>query len=383
MLEDTSRAWILIHLDALHHNIKVIRKMLPNHTKIIGVVKANMYGMGAIRCTKEFQMMGIDFFAVASVDEALELREHGIMDDILILGYTPPVHFHYLVEHHLIQTLISLDYAKKLNDYMKTTHTTIRCNAKVDTGMGRIGVRCLEDDYHIDELISMYQLPHLKVEGMFSHFSVADEVGKKEHLAYTRSQIKQFQQVEQDLKNAGINPGYLHIQNSYGIVNYPELNYDFVRPGIILCGVSSDSHLTTLHEIDLQPVLELKANVSRVKEVKSGSSISYGRNYRSSDNRKIATISIGYADGLSRNLNGLARVLIHGEYAPIVGNICMDQCMIDVTNILDVKEGDVVTLIGKDGNHELTIDEMSHHLHTINNATLCMFTTRLPRIYVK
>ena len=383
MLEDTSRAWVLVHLDALRHNVEEVRRLLPEKTNLIVVVKANMYGLGAVRCVKEFQKMGIDFFAVSSIDEALQLRENGIYDDILILGYTPPVHFHYLIEYDLIQTLLSYEYAVELDAYAKTQNAYVRCNAKADTGMGRVGVRCVENDYHIEELIKMYQLANLKVEGMFSHFSVSDEVEDEKQILYTNQQIKQFEQVEQDLRNAGIDPGYLHLQNSLGIINYPQLCYDFARPGIILCGVSSDENMPMRQQIDLWPVLELKANVSRVKEVPAHASISYGRNFETDKPSRIATVSIGYADGYSRNLNGLARVLIHGEYTPVVGNICMDQCMIDVTHIPDVKEGDVVTLVGKDGDRELSLDEMSHHLKTINNATLCLFSARLPRIYVK
>ncbi|MEG0409493.1 MAG: alanine racemase [Erysipelotrichaceae bacterium] len=382
MLTSESRAWLEIDLNCLDKNIESIKTTLHNKTKIMAIVKANAYGAGDIVIAQRLQEQGIDFFGVSCIDEAINLRLAGIKEEILILGYTPIEHFHYLVEYNVIQTLVSYDYALKIETYCEMHNTSIRAHVKVDTGMQRIGIPALKEHYQIDEIIACYNLKKVDCIGMFSHFSVSDDVEHQENIDFTNQQVNQFICVIKDLKQQGIDPGTLHLQNSYGIINYPELEFDYVRPGILLLGLSQRDDTLLKYPIDLYPIMQLKANVSLVKDIMEHTSVSYGRNYRSNEKRRIATITIGYADGYPRFVsNKNARVLVHGQYAPIIGNICMDQMIIDVSDIEDVHEGDIVTLFGEDSGKVLTMDELSRKAETINNETACWIGARVPRIY--
>lgn len=381
MLVSETRSWLEIHLSNIEHNIKEIQKLLPNTNKILAIVKANAYGHGDVICAKELERLGIDLFGVSSIDEAVTLRTGGITKPILILGYTPPIHFHLLHKYDLLQTFLSLEYAEKLDDFAAKHDIVINGHVKVDTGMSRIGIVALEHEYHIDDIKKVYQMKHLNTCGIFSHFSVSDGLDE-DNKAFTSKQIALFDRVLNDLEMAGIDVGTRHLQNSYGILNYPELSYDYARPGLLWMGVTSDDHIAIHTNPDFKPVMEWKANVSLVKTIQKGVDVSYGRHYHADGKRRIATLSIGYADGYPRLVsNHGAQVLIHGQRAPIVGNICMDQMMIDVTDIDDVKEGDVVTLFGVDHGAILTIDELSRLAGTINNETFCRISARVPRIY--
>lgn len=381
MLESTARSWLEIHLSDIGHNIDEITKLIPSSSKIMAIVKANAYGHGDVICAKELERCGIDFFGVSSVDEGVNLRQGGITAPILILGYTPPMHFHLLVEYDLMQTFLSLEYAQKVDDYCAIHHVCISGHVKADTGMSRIGIIVQEHEYHIDDIISVYRMKHLHTCGIFSHFSVSDGLDE-ENRAFTQKQMELFERVLKDLKDAGIDAGCRHLQNSYGILNYPELEYDYVRPGLLWMGVTSDDSVTINTAPDFHPVMEWKANVSMVKTIQKGVDVSYGRHYTAGDTRRIATLSVGYADGYPRCVsNRGSHVLLHGRRAEIIGNICMDQMMIDVTDIDDVKEGDIVTLFGRDGDEVLTIDELTRLAGTINNETFCWISARVPRIY--
>lgn len=382
MINCSSRAWAEIDLTKVHHNINEIRKLIPEKTKIMGIVKANSYGHGDIMIVKELIKCGVDFFGVSSVDEALHLRNAGINENILILGYTPIEHFHYLHRFHLTQTLMSVEYAEKLEQYCKSKGVQVNAHIKVDTGMSRLGIQYKESNCMIHDIKSLYSLSYVKVKGIFSHFSVSDSYEKEEDLMFTQQQIKLFNKVIEELEKEGINPGVKHLQNSYGILNFPELSYDYVRPGLLFLGITSDCEIKSLTNPNLLAIMSLKANVSLVKWVEAGGSISYGRNYICSERRKIATVSIGYADGIPREIsNRDAKVLIKGKHVPIVGNVCMDQLMIDVTDVEDVHEGDVVTIFGQDGDAYIGVDQLSKLSNTINNETVCRISARVPRIY--
>ena len=229
VLNSKSRAWAQIDLTQIEHNVQQIRQLIPASSKIMGIVKADAYGHGDVECTRELERCGVDFFAVSSVDEGVHLREHGIHSPILILGYTPPAHFHYLHECDLIQTLVDLPYAKKLEAYAKAQGCVIEAHVKADTGMSRIGVIVQDHAYHIEEILKMYAMKHVKVTGIFSHFSVSDS-HTEEDLAFTAHQIELFDRVLSDIQAAGFDCGVRHLQNSYGILNYPDLHYDYVRP---------------------------------------------------------------------------------------------------------------------------------------------------------
>lgn len=380
MLQSRSRAWVSIDRNAILHNVGEIKKLINENTEIMAVVKANCYGHGDTVVAKLLENNGINMFAVSSVDEALNLRNVGIQSDILILGYTPAVHFHYLVEENLIQNFLSYEYANKLNEFASIYNVHIRGHIKVDTGMGRLGIRYTDDECDYEKIKAIYSLPNLSVEGIFSHFSVADELDEN-NLNYTRHQKELFDDCISRLENDGICVGKKHLQNSYGVLNY-RFDYDYVRPGLLALGVTSDDAIRINTTPDFIPALSWHANISYVKHVKKGSDISYGRNYTCDRDMKIASCSVGYADGVPRNAsNKNMSVLVKGKRCPILGNICMDQLMVDVTNVEDVQEGDFITLIGREGNEQIKVDEWSRLVNTINNDMLCRITARVPRFY--
>lgn len=376
------RCWAEIDLAAIHHNVGEIQKMIPATTKIMGIVKANAYGHGDIAITKELIRCGVDFFGVASMEEALALRDAGIAEPILILGYTPPFQFHYLHERNIIQTVISAAYGYELSAYAQAHDVKVHAHIKVDTGMCRLGIQCKVDRWDSDDVKAMYHLPHLCIDGIFSHFSVSDEYNKAADVDFTRQQIHCFDALLEELKAAGIYPGLTHLQNSYGIMNYPQLHYDYVRPGLLHLGVTSDDQLPTLRQPDFHPIMTWKARVVYVKEINADSSVSYGRHFTAPHPMRIATISCGYADGYPRIASNQGQeVLIHKQRAKIIGNICMDQMMVDVSHIDAVKEGDEVILFGYDHEVCLPVDELSRICHTINNETLCRLSHRVARVY--
>lgn len=382
MLQSKSRAWVSVDRNAILHNIEEIKKLLNENTEIMAVVKANCYGHGDGVVAKLLENHGICMFAVSSVDEALNLRRVGITSDILILGYTPRVHFHYLIEENLIQNFLSLDYASKLNDFAKEFHVKIRGHIKVDTGMGRLGIRYTDHEDGYEEIKAIYQFEHLNVEGIFSHFSVADELDEN-NLAYTMHQKALYDEVLLRLRKDYISVGKTHLQNSYGVLNF-KCDYDYVRPGLLALGVTSDDQIEIRSNPQFIPALSWYANISYVKEVEADSDISYGRNYTSKSKMKVATCSVGYADGVPRNASNKGmEVLVKGKRCPIIGNICMDQLMVDVSEIEEVSEGDIITLVGKDGNEQIKIDEWSRCVSTINNDMLCRITARVPRFYTQ
>jgi alanine racemase len=376
VLESASRAWAEVSAKAIRHNLAEVRK-LAGKTKVMGIVKANAYGHGDVFCASILATEGVDFFGVSSVDEAIVLREGGIDQDILILGYTPPEHFHYLSQYNLVQSLLSKDYAEKLNAWAKEQNTTVRGHVKADTGMNRTGVQYQDACKKYDDIASLYRLSNVQTEGIFSHFPVSDDLGE-EPVAFTRHQIDLFKEILSRLKADQIQPGLTHIQNSYGILNYGDLGFDYCRPGLLYMGVTSNDAIPIASDPEFIPALSLYANVSLVKTIPAGASVSYGRHFIADRPMQVATLSIGYADGLPRSLSNKGHeVCIGGKRVPLIGNICMDQCMADVTG-LDVKEGDVATLVGAG----LTVDEISRHAGTINNETLSMIAGRVPRLHV-
>lgn len=381
MLVSDTRAWLEIHVSRIEHNVKEIQKLLPTTNKIMAIVKANAYGHGDVICANELERVGIDFFGVSSVDEGIQLRKGGVTKPILVLGYTPPIHFHHVITYDLLQTFFSLEYAQKANSYCAKHNTRMKGHVKVDTGMSRIGILAQDHAYHIEEIKQIYQMRYLDISGIFSHLSVSDAL-TKEYIAYTNHQKELFDQVIQDIGREGIQVGVRHLQNSYGILNYPQLTYDYARPGLLWMGVTSNDAYSINTAPNFKPVMEFKASVSLVKQIEEGVCVSYGRNYTATKPTMIATLAVGYADGYPRIVsNKGCCVLLHGKKANIVGNICMDQMMIDVSDIEGVKEGDIATLFGYDGDVCLRIDELSRHAKTINNETFCRISSRVPRIY--
>lgn len=367
------RAWTEISIDNLYHNVREIQGILPEQTKFMAVVKANGYGSGDLRIAGHLNKMGIDSFAVATLEEGIHLRKNGITGMILILGYTDPERIREIERYHLTQTVTDYEYGKQLEACRQRIHVHI----KLDTGMHRLG----ESYKDMNHLVKLYQLKYLQIDGIYTHLCVADSM-EPEDVEFTHQQIQHYYDAIDYLKQQGINPGKTHIQSSYGVLNYPELTCDYARIGIAMYGVLSKKDDVKL-SVDLRPVLTVKSIIAAIRMVKSGETVGYGRAYVAQGDRRIAVVTIGYADGIPRELScGKGKVLIHGEEAEIVGRICMDQMMIDVTDISKVKVGDVVTIIGEDREERIPAEEVACASDTITNELLSRLGDRLERMYL-
>lgn len=370
----TSRAWIELDLDALRQNVVLLQKCVPDGCRLMPAVKANAYGHGAIPIARELNRLGIDCFCVACAAEGIELRRAGITGEILILGYTHPTEFSLLCRYRLTQSVTDYAYAEK----MQQSGIRLHVHIAVDTGMHRLGIRC-ED---IEHIAAVYQMKKLLVDGIFTHLSACDSAAPDCH-AFTESQILAFRQVVKALSQEGISCKGIHLLSSYGMLNYPGAAESYVRPGIALYGLfSTEADTRNLHEIcPLEPVLSLKARVASVRTLYAGESVGYGLAFTADHDMQIAVLSIGYADGLPRELScGNGSVLIGGQRAPIVGRICMDQTLIDVSQLSDVKQGDTAVLIGVSGSEQITAGELAGKCHTIANELLSRLGSRLERI---
>ena len=369
MLQD--RAWLEINLNNLENNINEIRKTIPSKTKIMAVVKANAYGHGIIDISKKLEQIGIQDFAVATLQEAITLRQNRIKGNILILGFTSIENLHYVIDYDLIQTIVDEEYAEKILNL--SYNKKIKVHIKVNTGMNRIGINYK----NINFIKELYLSNKIDVLGIFSHLSVSDS-NDQEDIDFTKMQISRFNDLIKKLKIDMIDVGKTHLQSSYGILNYPELEYDYVRPGIIMYGIHSEKNMTTKVKLNIKPVLSLKAKITDVKEINENDSVSYGRKYIALQREKIASVSIGYADGYPRNLSCKnVSVLINNHYAQIIGRICMDQLIIKIKN-LDVKQGDIVTLIGE--REKISAETIANCSNTITNELLSRLGERLIRI---
>ncbi|BAH41566.1 probable amino acid racemase [Brevibacillus brevis NBRC 100599] len=371
--DQTGRAWADIHLPHLQHNVREIQQVLPKDCAMMAVVKAQAYGHGGWQIARFLNKLGIDHFAVATIDEGIELRKKGVKGEILVLGYTDERRIRQIARFKLTQTVVDDEYAQTLNGY----NVKIPVHIKIDTGMGRLG----ESWEYTEKIAAMYRYKHLQVCGTFTHLSVADSLEASD-IAYTKNQIDRFQNVIEQLKEKGINPQKLHVQSSYGVLNYGELQYDYARMGIALYGMLSKQGDKVKTSIDLRPVLSLKARVVQVKQVEKGAPVGYGRAHTAQKDSKIAIVSIGYADGVPRMLSQVgATCLIRGKRRPIIGFVCMDQLIVDISDIEEVQRGEVVTFIGRDQEEEITAEEMAQSCKTITNELVSRLGERVKRVY--
>lgn len=366
------RTWAEIDISALIHNYKVIKNSAKD-CQLISVVKADAYGHGTNIVIPALKAAGADFFAVSNIDEATELRNMGIDSPILILGYTPPSAAKELAENNIIQTVYDKDYAIELSKYAIKEKVTVSVHIKLDTGMGRLGFNCRTDDLcGIKEISEILSLKSLSFEGIFTHFSVADT--DKE---FTDHQYALFNKAVDIVKENCKTINLVHCCNSAGLLSHKDKHSNACRPGIILYGLSPDKSMKFSEE--LIPAMTLKSVVSMVKEVDSDTFVSYGRTFKSDKKVRLATVSVGYADGYPRALSGKGKVLIGGKEATIVGRVCMDQLIVNIDGIDNVKIGDEVILFGK----ELPVDEIAELCNTINYEIICGISKRVPRITVK
>lgn len=364
-----------INLDAIGNNIREIRKLIKEKTQLLAVVKADAYGHGAEEVAKVCLYNGADQLAVATCNEGVQVRQWSIQVPVLILGNTVEGQLETVINNNLTQAVFRYETAKKMSDMAVKLNKTALIHIKIDTGMSRIGF--LPNDEALDEIEKIFALPNLKVTGVFTHFATADEKDK----TFTMVQYKRFRFITDALNAKGHTDFIRHCANSGAILDMPELQLDMVRAGIIIYGMYPSTQVT--HPINLIPAMSLKSQISYVKYLEENVSIGYGRTYFTTQRTKVATIPIGYADGYSRAFSNKARVIINGHYAPIIGNVCMDQMMVDVTNIPDAKDGDSVIIMGSDGKNTVSAEELANIASTINYEIVCDVGKRVPRVYVK
>ncbi len=368
------RAWTEIDLNALAHNINAIKAGLPEKTQLMAVVKANAYGHGDETICRKLWSLGVKWFAVSNLEEALTVRKVCPEAEIFILGYTPPECAVDIAKYNIIQGIVSLEYAEQLCRY---ANVPIRCHIKLDTGMGRIGFRSKDTAKCIEELMPLFKMDKLSIEGLYTHFAVADSP-EKEDIAYTYEQKKRLFNVYDMLAEKGHRLPHVHCMNSAASVYDPDDRCTLARVGIIMYGLCPNYPVPV--PIDLKPVMTFKSVVSQVKTAYPGDCISYGRTYTAETERKIATVTVGYADGYARLLSGKGKALVHGTACPIVGRVCMDQMMLDVTDVtVPVVSGDEVTLFG---DCEITADWLAAQYGTIGYEIICGISKRVPRITV-
>lgn len=371
------RAWAEIHLDRLKYNYEICKSFLGDNTEFMAVVKANAYGHGDDAVAPYLQSLGINWFAVSNINEAIHIRHCGITKEILILGYIPPSYVTELLDYNIIETITGYEHAKALSDAISDGRK-LRTHIKIDTGMGRIGLRHETVSEYCDEIQKIMSLDNILVEGIFTHPPVADSDDEDDFL-YTVTQYKLFLEIDKELKNRGVNLKHKHFANSAGATYHDCSQSTLARYGIMLYGLHPNYELKLPKP--LKPVMELKTIVSHIKTIKAGDYVSYGRTYKAEKDTKIATLTIGYADGYSRLLSSKADVLINGKRAKVVGRVCMDQTMVDVTGI-DVKVGDTATLFGNDGDETITADELADIYGTIGYEVICGISKRVPRIII-
>lgn len=369
------RCWAEIDLDGLHHNLQLIRKTVQG-CAVMAVVKANAYGHGDLVTAKALDDAGADQFAVSGLAEAVRLRRAGIRKPILILGYTSPKHVSTLATHDLQQCIFSSSYAEEMSHAAQKAGTVLRVHLKVDTGMGRLGFNAKDDLAEaVAGLAIASRLPGLLPEGLFTHFSVADST-EEEDVKYTNNQLALFIKVKNALESMGISFSTVHCCNSAGTVAYPAAHMGLVRPGIILYGCNPSGEVVLA---GLKPAFKLKTVVTMVKELAAGDSVSYGRTFTARRPMRVATLAAGYADGYPRLLSNQGVVGIHGHSAPLLGRVCMDQIVVDVTDVPEVQGGDEATVFGGDGAD--TIEEVAEKCGTISYEILCNIGRRVQRLY--
>ena len=372
---DVLTTWAEIDLDALSHNIREIRRVTDARAGIMAVVKANGYGHGAVEVSRVVLENGATRLAVARSAEGVELRMAGIGAPILVMGYTPVQMIREVAEYKLDQVVYGGDYALEVNEQAGRMGVKIPVHIKIDTGMGRLGV-VAGTGSAVEEVKKIAALPHLQAVGIFTHFASADSAEK----TYTITQMESFLNLLESLRREGLEFPFKHSANSAAIIDLPESALNMVRAGISLYGLYPSEEVDK-GRLELQPVMTLKTRIAQLKEVPPGFSVSYGCTYITPKNTVIATLPVGYADGYSRLLSSKGEILVRGRRAPIVGRICMDQCMIDVGHIPGVTTGDEVVLFGKQGHCILPVEEVARWIGTINYEVVCMLSSRVPRVY--
>lgn len=369
--------WAEINLSNLDYNIKNIKAKIDDR-EMIGVIKADAYGHGSIKVAEVLRENGCKTFAIATLQEAITLRQAGAKEEIIMLGLTPDIYADTIVNYDITPVVCDSANAKAFSDAAAEAGKVVSGLIAVDTGMGRIGYLADEPDYAVEDVKKIAALPNFKIKGMFSHMATADAFDK----TYSHQQEAKYNKFYETLTSAGIDIPFRTLANSASIMELPTVHFDACRPGIILYGCYPSDEVD-VNQLSIKPVMSVKANIVHLKDVPAGFSVGYGRKYISEKPAKIATIALGYADGYPRPYSAQAKVIVNGVIAPIAGNICMDQCMIDVTDVPGVKVGDEVIVMGTDGKNTILADDIAKATGTINYEITCAFGQRLPKVYVK
>ncbi len=370
-------AWVEINLNNLDFNIKNIKTKIGDR-EMIGVIKADAYGHGSVKVAEVLRANGCKTFAIATIQEAITLREAGAKEEIILLGLAPDMYADTVVQYDITPVVCDSSNAAAINAAAKAADKTVHGLIAVDTGMGRIGYLADEAEAAAEDIKKIQALENFKIKSLFSHMSTADALDK----TFSRQQEEKFNKFYSVLTSAGINIPMKTLANSASVMEIPSVYFDACRPGIILYGCYPSDEVDK-NELAIKPVMSVKANIVHLKDVPEGFSVGYGRKFISTRPSKIATLALGYADGYPRPYSQYAKVIVNGHIAPIAGNICMDQCMVDVTDVPDVKVGDEVIIMGTDGTHTILADDIARATGTINYEIVCAFGQRLPKVYVK
>lgn len=373
MQSDLRRTWVEVDLSALTHNYETIRHRIGNGVRLCGIVKADAYGHGAVPVARKLAALGIDYLAVSSLDEARELRNGGIVTPVLILGHTPPEQVEQLIALNITQSVTCEAKAIEYNRAASAVGKKLRVHIKVDTGMSRLGF-LVDGHYRVEgaeRIATACRMDYLDAEGIFTHFAVSDEADE-ENEAYTRHQYELFCRTIDDLRGMGITFAIRHCANTGAVANYPEMALDMVRPGLLLYGYGEEAH-----RLGMKSVMMEKSTISTIKIYEAGTSVSYGRTYETKGRMRVGVLPVGYADGLFRCLSNRYAVMVRGVPTPIIGRICMDMCMVDLTDLPEVDVGSEVELFGE----ENSIYKLSDAAGTIPYELLCAVSKRVPRVY--
>ena len=372
-MEKYLRAYAEVDLEAIGHNIAGVRKIVGNDVKICAVIKADAYGHGAVAVGRYLES-AVEYFAVATVDEAVELREAGIKLPIIILSYVSPNRYDEVVKYDVTQTVYSYETAELLSKAAKAQGKTAKAHVALDTGMSRIGF--MVNEQSADDIQKISLLPRLELEGMFTHFSCADMYDK----AYSRAQMEKYDRMCDMLDERNVVIPIKHMCNSAGIMEFDSHRFQMVRSGIITYGLYPSEEVDK-NALDLRPAMSFRSHVVNVHTVPAGVGVSYGATFVTKQPTRIATVSVGYADGYPRALSNKGRVLIHGQFAPVLGRVCMDQIMVDISHIDNVQIEDVVTLFGRDGENFIPVEEPADMAASFNYEFVCSLSRRVTRVY--
>lgn len=376
MKSEFFRIYANISLDAIRDNIKKGRALLAPGTRLMGVVKADAYGHGAVPVAKAIEDL-VDAYGVAMPEEGVELRKAGITKPVLVLGYTAPEMAELAIRYDITMAVFQSETAGYYNEAAKKLNKTAKVHIKLDTGMSRIGYLCCKES--LEDIKKIASLSNVEIDGMFTHFSKADEADK----TFARNQLKKYMDFARMLEEAGIQLPCRHVCNSAGIIDIPEGDLDMVRFGVTMYGMYPTDEVTK-ERMPVSPAMEVKTHISYIKTLPAGVGIGYSGTFVTQKETKVATLSAGYGDGYPRGLSNTGRVLIHGKSAPILGRVCMDQCMVDVTEIPEARQGDIVTLLGKDGDDCISAEEIGATVgNSFHYEVVCDISKRVPRIYIR